>query len=99
MVGNRLEQQIQSIGQRLGENITAGLIEPFIQSAQTELANPALQIAADYVGNIDINQPALNKLVDSILFESLNTVRAQVRIQHWKVNAAADDAAVDTERG
>ena len=99
VVGNRLEQQIQSIGQRLGENITAGLIEPFIQSAQTELANPALQIAADYVGNIDINQPALNKLVDSILFESLNNVRAQVRIQHWKVNAAADDAAVDTERG
>ena len=94
VVGNRLEQQIQSIGQRLGENITAGLIEPFIQSAQTELANPALQIAADYVGNIDINQPALNKLVDSILFESLNTVRAQVRIQHWKVNAA-----VDNERG
>lgn len=98
VVGNRLEQQIQSIGQRLGENITAGLIEPFIQSAQTELANPALQIAADYVGNIDINQPALNKLVDSILFESLNTVRAQVRIQHWKVDAAADNTAVDTER-
>ena len=99
VVGNRLEQQIQSIGQRLGENITAGLIEPFIQSAHTQLANPALQIAADYVGNIDIDQPALNKLVDSILFESLNTVRAQVRIQHWKVNAAADDAAVDTARG
>ncbi len=90
VVGSRLEQQIQSIGQRLGENITAGLIEPFTQSAHSKRANPALQIAADYVGNIDINQPALNKLVDSILFESLNTIRAQVKIQHWKLDAALD---------
>lgn len=29
IVGSRIEQQIQSIGQRLGENITLGLIEPF----------------------------------------------------------------------
>ena len=90
VVGSRLEQQIQSIGQRLGENITAGLIEPFIQSASQGTANPALQVAANYIGDIDIDQPALNKLVDSLVFESLNTIRAQVKIKHWKLEAAAD---------
>ncbi len=34
LVGGRIEQQIQSIGQRLGENITQGLIEPFAQQHQ-----------------------------------------------------------------
>ncbi len=28
-----IEQQIQSIGQRLGENISAGLIEPLIEGS------------------------------------------------------------------
>ncbi len=30
IVGGRIEQQIQSIGQRLGENITQGLLEPMV---------------------------------------------------------------------
>ena len=40
IVGSRIEQQIQSIGQRLGENITQGLIEPFTHTGQKE--NPTL---------------------------------------------------------
>lgn len=91
VVGSRLEQQIQSIGQRLGENITVGLMQPFTQAAGTGAANPALQTAANYIGELDINQPALNKLIDSLVFESLNTIRAQVKIQHWKLDQAVDD--------
>ncbi len=94
VVGNRLEQQIQSIGQRLGENITAGLIEPFIQSTQNDAANPALQTAANYIGEININQPELEQLVESLVFESLNTIRAQVKIQHWKLDLAAQNEPV-----
>ena len=89
VVGSRLEQQIQSIGQRLGENITAGLIEPFIQPAHTKVANPALQTAANYIGQININQPELEALVESLVFESLNTIRTQVKIQNWKLDMDA----------
>lgn len=90
VIGSRIEQQIQGIGQRLGENITKGLIKPFSQPAQTsQLANPALQTVADYIGEIQIEEPALQQLVESLVFESLETIRAQVKIQHWKVSQAA----------
>ncbi|XID74479.1 preprotein translocase subunit SecA [Alkanindiges sp. WGS2144] len=84
VAGSILERQIQSIGQRLGENITTGLIAPFTQPAKDQPANPALLTAANYVGQIKLDQPALKKLVDSLVYESLNTIRKQIEARQWK---------------
>lgn len=92
VVGSRLEQQLQSIGQRLGENITNGLIEPFAQQpTAAQPVNAALQTSASYIGQIKIDTPALEKLVESAVFESLAVIREQVKIQQWKVDQAIQD--------
>ncbi|MFH4155384.1 preprotein translocase subunit SecA, partial [Acinetobacter baumannii] len=46
LVGGRIEQQIQSIGQRLGENISAGLIEPLIEGSK-EQPNATYQLISE----------------------------------------------------
>ena len=48
LVGGRIEQQIQSIGQRLGENISAGLIEPLIEGSPNS-PNPTYQLISQRV--------------------------------------------------
>jgi hypothetical protein len=92
VVGSRLEQQLQSIGQRLGENITAGLIEPFAQPATTrQPVNAALNTSASYIGKLQIDSPALEALVESMVFESLAVIRQQVKVQHWKLDQATQE--------
>lgn len=96
VVGSLMEQQLQSIGQRLGENITAGLIEPFAQPATTKQpVNAAINTSASYLGQLRIDTPALEKLVESLVFESLDVIRQQVKIQHWKLDQAVQE---DLER-
>lgn len=90
VVGSRLEQQLQNIGQRLGENITAGLIEPFSQPASaSQPVNAVLNTSASYLGQLHIDTPALEKLVESLVFESLAIIRQQIKVQHWKLEQAA----------
>ena len=90
VVGSLMEQQLQSIGQRLGENITTGLIEPFAQPATlNQPVNAALNTSAGYVGQLQIDTPALEKLVESLVFESLDVIRQQVKVQQWKLDQAA----------
>lgn len=95
VVGSMIEHQIQTIGQRLGENIAEGLLEPFVQDEAFATANPALQTAANYVGNIQVNTPELEKLVSSLVLNSLEAIRKQVKIQQWKL-AMEQDAANET---
>lgn len=85
VIGTRIEQQIQSIAQHLGENITHGLIQPFVQVSSTnQLANPALFTSANYIGQIKIDTPELEKLIESIVFTSIDSIRTQVKIQQWR---------------
>lgn len=83
IVGGRIEQQIQSIGQRLGENITQGLIAPFATTHNDshriyqEIAHKLSHIA------IEKNQH-LDQLVESAVFESLEAIRQQVKIKEWQ---------------
>ncbi len=88
VVGNLLEQQIQSIGQRLGENISAGLLDTFAaDNPPDSSANPAIQTTVNYIGDINLESEALEKLAESLLFESLEAIRQQVKIQQWKQNS------------
>ena len=90
IVGGRIEQQIQSIGQRLGENITAGLIDPFIAgSAQRPNAN--YQYIAEQVSQLNIDNQYLEELVESVVFESLEAIRKQVKVKQWQQTLQESD--------
>ncbi|MDV2469927.1 preprotein translocase subunit SecA [Acinetobacter chinensis] len=82
IVGSRIEQQIQSIGQRLGENITEGLIAPFVAGSPQQ-PNAAYTLIADRVSNLSIDNAALEQLVESVVYESLDAIRAQVKVKQW----------------
>ncbi|MCW1267233.1 preprotein translocase subunit SecA, partial [Acinetobacter baumannii] len=79
LVGGRIEQQIQSIGQRLGENISAGLIEPLIEGS------------AAHPNSINIDNHELEQLVESVVFETLEAVRKQVKVKQWQQTLAEYD--------
>lgn len=83
IVGGRIEQQIQSIGQRLGENISAGLIEPFT-AGSPKAPNQNYQLIAEKVSEINIDNKYLEELVESVVFESLEAIRKQVKVKQWQ---------------
>ncbi len=84
IVGGRIEQQIQSIGQRLGENITLGLIEPFAYGHKNEKNLAYLEIS-NKISKIQFeNNTHVEKLVESAVFESLEAIRQQVKIKQWQ---------------
>lgn len=83
IVGGRIEHQIQSIGQRLGENISAGLIDPFT-AGTLQQPNEAYQLISAKISEINIDNQYLEELVESVVFESLAAIRAQVKIKQWQ---------------
>lgn len=83
IVGGRIEHQIQSIGQRLGENITTGLIEPFTAGAP-EQPNEQYQLIASKVSALNIDNHHLEKLVESVVFESIDAIQKQVKVKQWQ---------------
>ena len=84
LVGGRIEQQIQSIGQRLGENISQGLLEPFTHSDHAR-DNATYKLIAEKISQVAIeNNPEIDRLVESAVFESLDALREQVKIKQWQ---------------
>lgn len=83
IVGGRIEQQIQSIGQRLGENISAGLMEPFT-AGSPQKPNESYQLIAEKVSELNIDNHYLEELVESVVYESLEAIRKQVKVKQWQ---------------
>ncbi|RLZ06801.1 preprotein translocase subunit SecA [Acinetobacter sp. 2JN-4] len=83
IVGGRIEQQIQSIGQRLGENISAGLIEPFTAGSPQQ-PNENFQLIAQKVSELNIDNQYLEELVKSVVFESIEAISKQVKVKQWQ---------------
>lgn len=94
IVGGRIEQQIQSIGQRLGENITQGLIDPFIAGHQQH-PNKQFVLIADKISQLNIENSSLEQLVESVVYESLESLRKQVAIKQWQLELEKDDQLKD----
>lgn len=90
LVGGRIEQQIQSIGQRLGENISAGLIEPLIEGSAAH-PNSTYQLISQKISHINIDNHELEQLVESVVFETLEAVRKQVKVKQWQQTLAEYD--------
>ena len=93
IVGSRIELQIQSIGQRLGENITQGLIEPFSHEKNRE-NNLTYAMISDRISNIQIEEnPHIHALVESAIFETLGAIREQVKVKKWQQILQEQDLA------
>ncbi len=84
IVGGRIHQQIQSIGQRLGENITQGLIDPFATNqANSELTS--YKYISERISKIPFeNNTHIEQLVESAVFESLEAIQQQVKVKQWQ---------------
>lgn len=83
IVGYRIENQLQSIGKRLGEQITQGIIDP-LASGSTQQPNTTYRLISRKISEIDINNQSLEKLVESVVHESLKSIRKQVKVKQWQ---------------
>jgi hypothetical protein len=91
MIGQRIEQQVQAIGRRIGDNLTDELIAPFsAKPEQDQTVNPAIAAIAAHIGDIPLQMPATEALIESLVFESLEAVRKQVAVQQWKLQQSTD---------
>ena len=90
IVGGRLESQIQAIGHRLGENITQGLIQPFSTGSLTQ-PNDQYRLIAEKLSQMNIENHSLEQLVESVVYESLESMRKQVAVKHWQLELKKND--------
>ncbi|MFH4410591.1 preprotein translocase subunit SecA, partial [Acinetobacter baumannii] len=74
----------------LGENISAGLIEPLIEGSK-EQPNATYQLISEKISNVNINNRELEQLVESVVFESLEAIRKQVKVKQWQQTLAEHD--------
>ena len=84
IVGSILENQLQSIGQRLGENISLGLIQPLTEGSPSQ-PNPTYTLISKKISQINIENQSLEQLVESAVYESLASLRKQVKIKKWQL--------------
>lgn len=85
IVGGMIENQIQSIGQRLGKNISASLIQPFSAGSSNE-PNAVYQLISEKISQINIENQQLEKLVESLVSESLTAIRKQTQVKQWQLS-------------
>lgn len=84
-VGSRIEELIQAIGQRLGENISQGIMNPIVAKANLDTyANPLLSEVAAQVSQVPLDSDQLDQFVESVIRESLQGLKKQVKIKHWE---------------
>lgn len=81
IAGGLIEQQLLSIGQHIGENLTMTLTKNLTH--HDTLAAIYAQIGKS-IADIDTTNPALENLVQEIIHDSLDAFEQQVRVQQWK---------------
>lgn len=94
IAGSRIENQIQNIGQQLGENITQGLVQPFIQGS-VQNPNATYQLISTKLSQINIENQHLEELVESVVYESLESLRKQVKVKQWQIELEKNDQIKD----
>lgn len=85
IAGKLIESQVQGIGQNIAESIVDEVMKPLYQKPPTgSSVNTAFDIIGKQVGQLSPHHEALDNLVSSIVFSSLETVRKQIKQQQWK---------------
>ena len=92
IAGGMIENQIQNIGQQLGENITQGLIQP-LTSGSVLHPNTTYQLISEKLSHLNIENQKLEELVESVVNESLESLRKQVKIKQWQLVLEKNDQA------
>ena len=90
IAGSMIENQIQNIGQQLGENITMGLIQPFTQGTP-EQPNATYTLIAEKISQLNIDNQSLADMVESVVNESLEALSKQVKIKQWQIIMQQND--------
>lgn len=90
IAGKMIESEIQSIGKSVADNIASELLQPFYQDAKHgKQTNENFEIISKAVGNISAKHEPLEELVSSIIFSSIDTIRAQIKDQQWRDTQAS----------
>lgn len=92
IAGGMIEHQIQNIGQQLGENITQGLIQP-LTTGNLQDPNTTYQLISTKVSQLNIENQTLEELVESVVYESLESVKKQVAVKQWQLQLEKNDKA------
>ena len=97
VVGSLLENRIQAIGRRLAENITQGIIDPLAQHniVPKQMANPLITDISNRISQVPLDSEKIDALVESIVIESLDAMRKQVKVKHWQ--ELIDESKVESE--
>lgn len=93
IAGSMIENQIQNIGQQLGENITQGLVQPFTQG-NPQNPNATYQLISTKLSQLNIENQKLEELVESVVYESLESLRKQVKVKQWQIELEKNDQAL-----
>ncbi|SDB91974.1 hypothetical protein [Acinetobacter boissieri] len=83
LIGGKIEDQVQHLGKRLAENLTDQILATLI-TGSIEQPNMLYTEIAQKVSNININNQSLEKLVESIVYESLESIQKQVKVKQWQ---------------
>ncbi|MBF7688540.1 ion transporter [Acinetobacter rathckeae] len=83
IIGGKIEDQVQHIGKRLAENLTDSILTT-LTTGSVEQPNMLYTEIANKVSNININNQSLEKLVESIVYESLESIQKQVKVKQWQ---------------
>ena len=81
IAGGLIEGQLHSISQNIGENITQTL---FSHLTQSHITDAIIDEVAEAVANIDLQNPELDALVNTIIDDGLTAFENQVKVQQWK---------------
>ncbi|ESK40655.1 hypothetical protein P256_01110 [Acinetobacter nectaris CIP 110549] len=83
IVGNRIEDHLKVIAKRLTENVVKGIISPLTEGDVTN-PNYTYRLISNTLSEVNISNHSLEQLVESIVYESLNSIRKQVKVKQWQ---------------
>lgn len=85
VVGGLLEAELQGIGRRIGENLSQELVALMAAPAPAgQEANPLIATIAAELSRAQLQTPAAEQLLESLVYESLEMLRRQVAVQQWR---------------
>ncbi|WFF38937.1 hypothetical protein LU290_01500 [Moraxella nasibovis] len=81
VAGSLIENQITTIGKRIGKNVTTSVNAHLFDEKTLDALMAQI---AHGIAHIDINRPALQKLVADITEDALSAFEAQIKAQQWR---------------
>ncbi len=90
VVGAKIEQQILGLAEQLGQRLTHELLTPLTAiPIAPQVANPVLLQIGQEISRVRVDTPLLSELSRTLIFEGIDLIIAQVKIQQWKSNPNA----------